>query len=1258
LSGPLQPAASPETPAAGLSAEAGAELEAWSLAAAVAFEDRRAARLSMQRLAARLRGWPELPVFLSRLAAALEASARPDQALVNFERLFESALEPAGLLEALSAQRRTLEILATLFAGSQFLTEILLRNPDYLQQLGDYRQLARPKEVEQLYQEAFQQAFSHEAYIDRLEAARRFQKRELLRIGVCDLLDLYDFPTAALQLSNLADSLIQLCLEIASAESPRAKTDLPGHGLAVLALGKLGGQELNYSSDIDLLFIGSAAAEGPAEDLQRLGKRLIDALGRVTAEGFLYRVDMRLRPWGGVGQLVNSLAGYQVYLEKHARLWEKQALLKARLVAGERAAGQQFLERIAPHLLHHPDPARVRAEVQAMKQRTEDHLRQQGRSWGEVKLGEGSIRDVEFSVQYLQLACGASHPAILTPNTLEALASLAQAGLLTQEQARVLDEGYVFLRTVEHYLQIMDYQQSHTLPASAGELAGIARRLGFVSPQAAVLKPDSPGSGEQFLARYRQNCQAIRRIYMEIMGNQLMPDSRSTPSVPPNQLANHLARMHTSYSAAFSASEIAQHAWLASNLGAGRLAEVDVQPLEAGFWRITIVAFDYPGLLSIICGLLLVYRLNINDGYAFTYEPLAGVLRRSPAPEVERRKIVDVFTVQPAGAEVNADLWQQYAADLRQLLGRLENGDRRGARGELARRVGLSLSEAERALVPLYPIEIEIDNSLSERYTVLRILSQDTLGFLYELTNALALQRVSIDRMTVESIGERVYDTLFVTDERGRKIIAPERQRELRAAVVLIKHFTHLLPFSADPEAALRQFRALIDGLFQSAGWPDEVASLDRPEVLQALAQLLGVSSFLWEDFLRMQYANLFPVVRDVAALQQARTKEQLRAELAADLPPLPDPAQAPPAGAQPDSQAWRTALNAFKDRAMFRVDMRSILGLIEAFDDFSHELTDLAEVVVEAACHYGLDELYRLHGRPYLEDGSPDGLVVCALGKCGGRELGFASDIELMFIYAGKGQTSGPQVISAAEFYEKLVAGFLGTIQARREGIFEIDLQLRPYGKAGSLAVSLDAFRRYFAPQGPAWAYERQALVKLRPIAGDEQAAALGAQVTALRDAFVYTGEPFDVTAMRAMRERQVRHLVARGTFNAKYSPGGLLDLEYLVQGLQITHGHANPALRATNTRQALAALAEQGLISPQEHTRLRKSLTFLRWLINTLRVVRGNAKDLTVPPIGSEESKYLARRLRYGNDLERLRSELARYTTDVQELNRRLLG
>jgi glutamate-ammonia-ligase adenylyltransferase len=280
--------------------------------------------------------------------------------------------------------------------------------------------------------------------------------------------------------------------------------------------------------------------------------------------------------------------------------------------------------------------------------------------------------------------------------------------------------------------------------------------------------------------------------------------------------------------------------------------------------------------------------------------------------------------------------------------------------------------------------------------------------------------------------------------------------------------------------------------------------------------------------------------------------------------------------------------------------------------------------------------------------------MSVMALGKFGGRELGFASDIELMFVYEGNGQTSGPRVITTAEFFEKLVENYVKATRARREGIFQIDLQLRPYGKIGSMAVSLESFRRYYGAGGPAWAYERQALVKLRTVAGDEK---LGAELECLRDEFVYNGELYDVTAMRAMRERQLRHLVHGGSFNLKYSLGGLVDIEYLVQALQINFGPDQPALRQTNTRAAMAELAKAGILSEDDYTHLRKAHTFLRWFIDSLRVVRGNAKDVTVPEKDSEEFSYLARRIRYGEDTSRLQKDLILHTTFVQDANRRLL-
>jgi glutamate-ammonia-ligase adenylyltransferase len=811
---------------------------------------------------------------------------------------------------------------------------------------------------------------------------------------------------------------------------------------------------------------------------------------------------------------------------------------------------------------------------------------------------------------------------------------------------------------------MMHYRQTYTLPPEAGALDNLARRLGF-------------DARDRFLARYQQHGAAIRAIYVRRLGN----DEMKTRDLAPEQIQRHVARMDPSYAATFSDQEIRRHAVLADQLDVDCQVRVEAALVGQGNWRVTIVGYDYPGELSLICGLLFAYGFSIVDGSAFTYEPVPLSTSPRTGGEAgrggERRKIVDVFTVQLVQGQVTAETWTRYADDLMALVQMMCAGQVHEAQGELAKRAASIFRDTPGAMTPLYPVDIEIDNDTSGHYTVLRIDAPDTVGFLYEFTNALALNRVYIARVLVDSTGHRAHDTLYVTDADGRKITAAHKQRELRAATVLIKHFTHLLPHSPDPASALLHFSEFIGELFARPGWPDELASLENPQVLGALAQVLGVSNFLWDDFLRMQHANLFPVVRDVDALTTAKSKEQLQAELEADLAlEIPEVSKSvdenslkPPSSAASTlagdgagssfqtasrtSEVWRAALNDFKDREMFRVDMRHILGHAVEFWEFAEELTDLAQVVVDAAYRLCFEELCEQFGSPLLADGQPSPMTVLALGKCGGRELGFASDIELMFIYAGNGQTTGPRSITTSEFYEKLVEAFVRSIRAKREGIFEIDLQLRPYGKAGSLSVSLEAFRRYFAPQGPAWAYERQALVKLRPIAGDDE---LGRQVMALRDAFVYTGEPFDVTAMRAMRERQIRHLVTGGTFNAKFSPGGTVDVEYLVQGLQITYGHRHPALRLANTRAAMAALAEAGILSPDDYARLRRAHTFLRWLVDSLRVVRGNTRDLTVPPPESEEFAFLARRLRYGGDAARLRDELNRYIASVQEVSARL--
>ncbi|MCS6859460.1 MAG: hypothetical protein NZT92_03965, partial [Abditibacteriales bacterium] len=312
------------------------DAEVAALLASVNLHDWRDADRRLQRIA----GEPPDRLAFADIAddflRALRDCADAEMALNHFERFVESLGSRSNLFHYLANDPRTLETLTTLFAGSQFLTEILLRNPEYFDVVIEWDALAQPKGREQLRQELAAALKPFRAPSSQLNAARRFQRLELLRIGACDLLGLMDLETVTAQLSHLSDALVDACLSVGEGKSPDVLNSSAGASrsrrLIVIALGKLGGEELNYSSDVDLLFL--CRDEGEQENAKRQAEALLAALSRTTEEGFLYRVDMRLRPWGRVGPLVPTVASYRHYLRTHAEIWERQALLKARPIAG------------------------------------------------------------------------------------------------------------------------------------------------------------------------------------------------------------------------------------------------------------------------------------------------------------------------------------------------------------------------------------------------------------------------------------------------------------------------------------------------------------------------------------------------------------------------------------------------------------------------------------------------------------------------------------------------------------------------------------------------------------------------------------------------------------------------------------------------------------------------------------------------------------------------------------------------------------
>ena len=399
---------------------------------------------------------------------------------------------------------------------------------------------------------------------------------------------------------------------------------------------------------------------------------------------------------------------------------------------------------------------------------------------------------------------------------------------------------------------------------------------------------------------------------------------------------------------------------------------------------------------------------------------------------------------------------------------------------------------------------------------------------------------------------------------------------------------------------------------------------LGNPRMLQGLARLLGASDFLWEDFLRVQYENILPMI---GPSDRERMLSSSRAQMPMLLEQELEQAELR-RGARLTAAEQRLVLNDFKDRQSYLVDVDHILNPKLDFFFLSRRLTGIAELVLRKAVEITLGEISPRFGVPRTVAGLPARYAIFGLGKLGGAALGYASDIEVLFVYSDNGRTDGSEQIPNAEFFERLFSASASSITSKREGIYQVDLRLRPHGSAGPVACSLENFIRYYSPAGDAHSYERLSLVRLRWIGGDQT---LGRQVERFRDEFVYSGSGIDPKQIGKLRKRQLAEKTAAGGLNAKFSPGALVDLEYSVQILQVIHGQSNISLRTPRIHKALEALAAAGTIATDEADRIVHAYRFLRNLINGLRMLRGNAKDLFLPGISSPEYLHLARRMGY---------------------------
>jgi [glutamine synthetase] adenylyltransferase / [glutamine synthetase]-adenylyl-L-tyrosine phosphorylase len=445
----------------------------------------------------------------------------PDMALNNLERFLANPTAATPLPALLENRARTLEILVQLFGTSQSFSDLLGLNPDYLDMLRvPLRRSPSAIELRAQLQSEIDAALEDSAV---LRAFRRFRQRQLLRIGTNDIIRDRPLEEITRDIARVADVALEVGLATATRHmnqrfgQPYNSASKPV-SCVILAFGKHGAEELNYSSDIDLMFLygegGSTRGKHITsitndEFFARIVTEVVRLLSAHTDRGQAYRVDLRLRPEGQRGPLARSLQSTLSYYDALGRTWERQALIKLRPVAGDLELGQQFLQTVESFVYRKYLSFAEINEIKAIKRRIEQKASRGGVSETEVKTGHGGIRDIEFTIQFLQLLNGGDLPEVRQRSTLAAMQALERVGCLTDQEYRVLDDAYRFLRKTEHRLQLLFDLQTHQLPSGEEELRKLARRMGYSSEAG---KHDGLDPAAAFLRDYQDKTEPTRRI--------------------------------------------------------------------------------------------------------------------------------------------------------------------------------------------------------------------------------------------------------------------------------------------------------------------------------------------------------------------------------------------------------------------------------------------------------------------------------------------------------------------------------------------------------------------------------------------------------------------------------------------------------------------------------------------------------------------------------------------------------------------------
>ncbi len=469
-------------------------------------------------------------VLFQQLSEHLARTSDPDRCLNNLERYLLASRSATARLATFERDRDILPTLLRIFSVSQYLADLLIADPESFELVRLTGGQATTREV--LIDEITAELTHTNDESLAAKQLRLFHQREVLRIAYGDFVVGQPLERVAQQLSYLADAIIHGAVVfsrqklISQRGEPKNAVGQPAP-FAVLALGKLGGEELNYSSDLDLLFLCDIArqSEGPrpisaSEFFERLARNVLKLLSEASSFGPLYRVDVRLRPWGTEGPLVSEAATAHRYYDHVGRTWERQAMVKARAVAGDLEFGKQFLQTLQPWIYRRYLSRADISGIHTLKRKIERLAHEAGDDERNVKTGRGGIRDIEFAIQFLQLLNGGDLKGIRTGNTLTAIAALEQAHCLTMQERSILTESYKYLRKIEHHLQIMFNLQTHTIPADGWQRDRLALQLNY---RKANGEPDRERFSKELAEHQSRNRKILDHLLHDAFGQDETP---------------------------------------------------------------------------------------------------------------------------------------------------------------------------------------------------------------------------------------------------------------------------------------------------------------------------------------------------------------------------------------------------------------------------------------------------------------------------------------------------------------------------------------------------------------------------------------------------------------------------------------------------------------------------------------------------------------------------------------------------------------